>query len=197
MKTKMMVHLLLYITYFLLPTANCSEEPSALSLPLPIDLHLEAARQSLLKLGVAPETVAQASDAKLRKWGHFSNIFPMWDEPHGSEVLDVAKCELSWFLDIVSFEGAAECVAKHSGMAHKLDEKLLVNMFADRHAFELGEIVEEGGSHVEDEVELRRHAKDLVSLESVNPFWVPLLFLQHSLRLLRKSPDVSGASGHV
>ena len=74
-------------------------------------------------------------------------------------------------------------------MKRALDEKTLVNAFADRHAFELERIAIESGALVADEAVLQRHVKDLRSLEGIPPYEAHFILLQHSLGLLDRDPQ--------
>ena len=108
------------------------------------------------------------------------------------------KCELCWFLGIIEFDEAIRCIRRNSIVKRTLDEKTLVNAFADRHAFELEQIAIESGALVADEAVLQRHAKDLVSLEgSVGASVAPYIFLQHSLKLLKKNAESLELQEHV
>ena len=190
MNNKIPVHLLFCLTYLLLRNGSCSETSSAPPSSPSKESLLEATRQELLHLGIDFATVSFAEEEKLEKWERVSKQFPRLDNVSNLGDFNSRKCELCWFLDIIDFDQAVSCIDKRNEVSKKLDEKVLVNAFADRHAFELGQLSVQGWSHIEDETELRRHAKGLVSLEgSAGASVAPYIFLQHSLKLLKKNPE--------
>ena len=148
-----------------------------------------AIHQNLIDLGINAETVGRADDVKLQSLEHLLSFAPERLSSENSEAFRSVKCELCWLLGIIGFDEAVSCIDKNSKIPAKLDEEFLVNAFADRHAFELGKIAVGGGSHVEDETELERHAKSLISWAgSLSKDKAPYIFLQHSLRLLKRNP---------
>ena len=189
MRTKIAIHLLFCFICLLLPKTSGSGE-SNVSLPaLPEESSVGSIIQSLLRLGLSFESAIVTEEAKFRKWKHISKLLPKWDKLYTLCDIQSMKCELSWFLDIVGFDEAIKCVEKWCKNVKKPDEKMLVNAFADRHAFELEQMATQGEVPIEDDNELRHRAKELVSLEGAKKTVAPLALLRHSLKLLRGNPE--------
>src|ERR1700733_4308625 len=192
MRTKIPIHLLSCLICFLLPKTSGSGESSVPPPALPVKLSVDPIIQSLIRLGITSESVASAGEEKLGKLQHILKLLPKKGDFYTSRGIGTyVKCELSWFLDIIGFDEATKCVERWSRSANEPDERMLVNAFADRHAFELEQIATKGEVHIEDDDELRRRAKELVSLEGTAKAAAPLALLRHSLKLLRGNPESS------
>ena len=150
---------------------------------------LEAIRQKLIDMDIDREKVAQADGVKLEKWEHISSFLPEPSKLVSSAGIKSVKCELCWFLGIIEFDEAIKCIRRSSILKGALDERTLVNAFADRHAFELEQIAIESGALVADEAVLQRHVKDLRSLEGIPQYEAHFILLQHSLGLLERDPQ--------
>ena len=190
MNRKIIISILLCISTFLVSRVDCSGEPSVLPSPA-ADERLTTTRRFLELLDLDAERITQIRDADLLKFADISSYLTPWLETDKISYREdlAAQCELAWFLGIISFNEALYYLAYRVTEHTKLEEKLLVNVFADRHAFELKKLVTQGEAFVDDETDLRRHAKAMLSLEGETATAVPYLFLQRALKLRLKKPE--------
>lgn len=171
----------------------------------PIDV--QKTRERLVNLGFKSESIALASEATVKEYGRIEGLFE--SQKHLSTILDSLKwksktlinvplsgaasayCELAWFLDVVNFDDAVDCLRRNNKEGLEVEEKLLINLFADRHAFELSELLQGKNIDLGDEVMLMEHIQGVLSLQGIRySAIVSQLLIQHTLKLMAKRPTV-------
>lgn len=160
-----------------LPNTVCSTDPAAAdpSVPSSADTasqeptDVQAVRKTLLNLGFKKESIELAPDTTVKEYGRLQDLFEL--EKYGRTILHSLKwkivqvnvplsglasahCELAWFLDVVSFDDAVDCLRRSNRNDLEADEALLINVFADRHAFELSSLLREKNIDLGDEAML-------------------------------------------
>ena len=107
------------------------------------------------------------------------------------EILDRAiyyvPCEIAWHLRIIKLDEVIQCLEKSASWkaTTKVGDKLLVNLFADKHAFELIQLLQTTDID-DDDLFLNIH-KMLLS-EGLSSSISPAFFLQHALTLYKENP---------
>ena len=99
-------------------------------------------------------------------------------------------CEIAWHLRIIEFGEVIQCLEKSASWkgTTKVGDKLLVNLFADKHIFELIQLLKT--TDLEDE-DLFLNLQKMVSSEGLSSSASAAFFLQHALTLYKESPASS------
>ena len=96
-------------------------------------------------------------------------------------------CEIAWHLRIVEFGEVIQCLEKSASWKAKtkVENQMLVNLFADKHTFELIQLLTT--TDVDDE-DLFLNLRKMVSSEGLFSRASTAFFLQHALALYKKDP---------
>ena len=158
--------------------------------------------QALKLLALDDEThekvIARADPLKVAK---FIEIYELFKKKNvestvttNEETFDLAiayvPCEIAWHLRIIEFDEVIQCLKKSDSWkaTTKVGDKLLVNFFADKHAFELIQLLKTADM---DDDDMFLNIQKMLSLEGLSPSVAPAFFLQHALNLHKESPKSS------
>ena len=156
--------------------------------------------QALELLALDKETHKKVADrADPLKVAKFIEVYELFKKRnigniriYKEETLDLAlayvPCEIAWHLRIIAFDEAIQCLEKSASWkaVTKIGDQLLVNLFADKHTFELIQLLKTTDIGDDD---LLLNLRKMVSSEGL-PRGVPsAFFLQHALALHKNAPE--------
>ena len=155
--------------------------------------------QALKLLALDDEThekvIARADPLKVAK---FMEIYELFEKQnvtgtvtYKEETFDFAiayvPCEIAWHLRILEFDKVIQCLEKSASwkVTTTVGDQVLVNFFADKHAFELIQLLKT--TDVDDD-DLFLNIQKMLLSEGLYRSVAPAFFLQHALALHKQDP---------
>ena len=155
--------------------------------------------QALKLLALGDATHAKVVDrADPLKVAKFMEIYELFEKKntddtvtYKEEIFDLAiyyvPCEIAWHLRIIEFDEVIQCLEKSASwkVTTRIGDRMFVNLFADKHTFELIQLLKT--TDVDDE-DLFSNIQKMLSSEAFFSRASAAFFLQHALDLYKKTP---------